>query len=293
MKNFNTVINEAKAKVYSNSVNALVLMAKGVAGVEFSPILAPNGVADGSTTSNYNVQRRKRFKSVAVANVNTGTTSAALALLDQMPKSDWETLEVATGALQMVGIRKTLNDDFDFTDTPQHERDLYYQVGEVARTRHKNILTLLGTAKKTGGALPAMVKDDTVVWNAIADEVIKLAALDDDFLDVQGLSDFYIVTSHKVAKELAQEMGKVFHQEAAIAQTGFKSSMSINGTPVIVDARLTGREVYVAHNDAVAFGKKAIEKKIQVDLGLVEFTGIVFYDIMTIVDKDRITQFGA
>lgn len=290
-KLFNQVYIESKEQVYSKAVNALTLMAKGVSGVEFTPVLAPNGKVDATTTK-YNVQRRKRPTVNAVANPNTGSTAAALAVLDTFAKTDWETLEVATGKLMSVGFNETIADDFDFSNSPQHSRDMLYQVGEIAAERHKDILALLDTATATGSALPAYVAKETKVWDAIGDEVIRLAAIDDKFKDVQGLSDFYIVTSNTVAKELAKEMGTAFTQEAAIAQTGFTSGKSINGTPVIVDARLQGREVYVAHNEAIAFGKQEI-KNIAVDLGITQYTGAAFFDIMAIIDTARVSKISA
>lgn len=290
-KLFNQVYLESNAQVYSKAVNALTLAAKNVPGVVFTPVLAPNGKVDGTTTK-YNIQRRKRPKVNAVANANAGTTAAALAALDQFTITDWETIEVATGVLRSVGFKEKLADDFDFSNSPQHVKDMMYIVGEIAAQRHKDILTLLDTATTTGSALPAFAAGKSAVWEAIADEVDKLAKVDDDFMDVQGLSDFYIVLSHKVAKELAEEMGQAFYNEAAIAQTGFTSGMSINGTPVIVDARLTGREVYVAHNQAIAFGKVEVAD-VNVDLGLTNYTGRFFWDVMTIVDKARVAKISA
>lgn len=290
-KTFNDIIVEAKNEVYSKKVNALVIAAHNVPGVDFSPVLSPNGKTDG-TTSQYTVQRRKRPAVNTVADVNTGTTASALAALDQFTISDWESLPVATGALRSVGFKELINDDFDFSNSPRHARDIMYQTGEVAAQRHKDILTLLGTATATGGALPAYADGSTAVWDSISDEVIKLSQVDDAFMDVQHISDFYIVTSNTVAKELSKEMGTVFNQEAPIAQTGFKTGMSINGTPVIVDTRLTGREVYIAHNQAIAFGKMPV-KNVKVDLGLVAFTGEFFYDVMVIVDKARVKKISA
>lgn len=86
-KTFNQVYLESNEQVYSKAVNALTLLAKSVPGVSFSPVLAPNGKVDG-TTSKYNVQRRKRPSVNTVANVKTGSTAAALAALDQFTITD-------------------------------------------------------------------------------------------------------------------------------------------------------------------------------------------------------------
>lgn len=152
---------------------------------------------------------------------------------------------------------------------------MYYKVREVAVKRHKDIIAELEKATATAAALPAFAAGKTDVSDAIIAETIKLAAKDDEYMDVQGLSDFYIVMSNTVAAEMRAELGTVFHNEAAIAQTGFKSGMSLNGTPVIVDQRLTGREVFIAHNEAIAFGKQELEP-VAVDLGLTKFTGTFF-----------------
>lgn len=45
-----------------------------------------------------------------------------------------------------------------------HSRDLEYIMGEIEVQRHKDLLALLKTdAPKTGAALPAFAKGDTVV----------------------------------------------------------------------------------------------------------------------------------
>lgn len=287
-KKFNDIYKESKAKVYSKAVNALVIASKGVPGIIFDPMLSPNGKVD-DTTSKYTIQRRKRPSVNTVVDPNTGSTKASLDSLDQFSKPEYDALEVATGILRSVGFRGTFNDDYDYSNSPAHKRDMEYQVGEVAAQRHKDILAELAKATPSGTTLPAYTKGDTLVWDAISDEVIRLAAKDDEFMDVQDISDFYIVTSRKVAKELAKEMGTAFNQEASIAQSGFTSSMSVNGTPVIVDARLTGREVYVAHNQAIAFGKQEVFTR-TVNLGLSDYYGAFFYDILVTVDKARVSK---
>lgn len=111
-------------------------------------------------------------------------------------------------------------------------------------------------------------------------------------MDIQALSDFVVVTTNAVALDLTKEMGTAFNQEAPIAQTGFTSGMSINGTPVIVDARLSGRECIVMHKEALGFKSEPAKKDVSVNLGLVEYTGEFFYDVMAVVDSARIAKFG-
>lgn len=86
-KLFNEAYMEANQAVYSNEVNALILLAKNVPGVKFQPVFAPNGKAD-RTTSQYNIQRRKRPAVNTVADANLGGTNAALAALDQFTITD-------------------------------------------------------------------------------------------------------------------------------------------------------------------------------------------------------------
>lgn len=291
-KTFNNIYTEAKTKVYGSPSNFLTIMALNNTAVEFTPVLAPNGGTDLSATTKYTVQRRKRPSVKAVANANAGTTAAALAVLDSFSKPEWDSLDIATGALKSVGFKKTFKDDYDFSSNPLHAKDMQYQVGEIAVQRHKDILTLLQTATKTGADLPAFAKGDTAVWNAIAAEVDKLAKIEDEFADISALDDFVIITTNEVARELTGEMGTVFNQEAPIAQTGFKSKMNVNGTPTIVDARLAGRECIIMHKNSIGFKSDAVKKDIKVDLGITEFTGVAFFDISAIVDKSRIAKFG-
>lgn len=290
-KTFNQIYQEALANVYSKKVNALTLLAKQNSSVEFEPSLAPNGKVDATTTK-YVVQRRKRPAVNVVATPNAGTTTSALAALDQLKGVEFDSVLIATGELKSVGFAETIADDFDFSNSPKHSRDMLYTVGEIATDREKKLIDLLKTATKTGAAIPAFVEGKAVVWSALAAESARLAKVDDEFLDVQHKTDFIHVISDDVATEIAKEMGQAFNQEAPIAQTGFMSEMSINGVPVIVSPRLTGRQAFTYHNEAIAFKKQPIEKDIKVDLGLVEYTGKFFFDVMAIIDTARVSQFG-
>lgn len=60
-------------------------------------------------------------------------------------------------------------------------------------------------------------------------------------------------------------MGTVFNQEAPIAQGKFKTGMQVNNTPVIIDARLTGRDTIIMHKDALAFRAAPVDKSINID----------------------------
>lgn len=292
MKTLNTIISETNTKVYTNPAYYNVMRAKMNSAAAFTPILAPNGKVDGTTTK-YTLQRLKRPKVATVADVNAGTFKSATDALDQFSVKDWETLDVATGVLRSVGFKETINDNFDISNSDYHMGEIKRITNEIAIARSKEFNTLLATAPKTGAALPAHVDGKTIVWDAIADETIKLAQVDDDFADVRPLNEFLIEVSMTVAKELAKENGTGFYNEAAIAQTGFKTNMQVNGSPVVINPRLTAREVIISHDDALAFHKQAIEKSVAIDMGLVSYTGTFFYDVMVIVDKARIKQFGA
>lgn len=292
-KTFNNIYKEAKQKVYTSPSTVLTLLAKQNSQVEFAPILAPNGGTDLTLTTKYTIQRRKRNTIKTVANANVGSTASALAVLDSFSKIDWDTEEIATGVLKSIGFKKTFNDDYDFSSNPMHSRDLEYIMGEIESQRHKDLIALLKTdAPKTGAALAAFTAGDTKVWDDLAGQVDTLSKVDDAFKDISALTDFVIITTNEVARELSKEMGTVFNQEAAIAQTGFKTGMQVNGTPVIIDARLTGRDAIVLHKEALAFRAAPIDKSINVDLGIAEFTGRVFYDVMASIDKSRMAQFA-
>ena len=85
-KTFLNLFKEVNEQVYSSASQALTVLAAANSSVEFTPNLAPNGAA--GTTSQYTVQRRKRPTVNTVANANTGTTSSALAALDQLTQVD-------------------------------------------------------------------------------------------------------------------------------------------------------------------------------------------------------------
>ncbi len=289
-KTFNQIILDAKETVYSAEANVLTVLAKANPMVTFQPQLMPNGVkAEGK----YLVQRRKRPSVNTVANAKVGTTAAALAALDQFSEGDWETVEVLTGVLKSVGFKHKFEDSYDFSSNDQHAKDALYQVGEIAAERKKALNTLLLSATHSGAALPAYAKDEVHVWDAISAEIVKLAQVDDEFKDVQGVADFITVVSPTVARELSKEMGTTFNSEAPIANTGLTSGKSINGTPVIVDSTLVKGSVYIIHNEAIGFKSVLIDKDIDIDLGLVEFTGKFFYDVMAVVDAARVSKIAA
>lgn len=291
-KKFNIIFKRVKESVYSSEQQALTVLAAANSVVALDPILAPNGKVDG-TTPKFTVQRKKRPTVNTVAKAQTGATADALAALDQFSKVEWESLEIATGVLRSVGVKATINDSFDADNNNLHDNDAMYMMGEVAEQRKADLLALMETFTASGAALPAYAKGDTLVWDAIADEVITLAQKTDEFKAKTSRQDYVIVVSPKVAKELAKEYGTVFNQEAPIANTGFTSRNSINGTPVIVEESLAGREVYVFHKDALAFKSEMIEKEIAIDLGLTEYTGVFFYDVQAVIDSARAVKFGA
>lgn len=183
---------------------------------------------------------------------------------------------MATGALRSVGFKETLADDFDYDNSPAHAKDMEYIVGEIAIQRHKDLLTLYETFTETAAALPAFAANTLAVSDAIVSERNKLVQVSDDFKDITNQEDYIIVTSLTVATELKKELGTVFNQEAPIAQTGFTTNMSIEGTPVIIDPRLKNRTTYILHNQTVGFKAAQVTKDIKIDLGLSAFTGRFF-----------------
>ena len=289
-KKFNEMYTELKAKVYNQAKYALVVAAAGNNAVNVAAILQPNGKVDGTTTQ-YNVQRRKRPGVNTVANATAGTTSAALAALDQFSIIDWDTVEVATGVLKSVGFKEQLGDDFDYSNSPKHQSDMQWIIGEQAEQRRKDIIALFDTFGETAAVLPDYTAGDTVVYKAINDEITALSTLDDEYKSGVDRSEFIIVVSQEIATELTLELGTAFQQEAPIAQTGFTSSMSIGGTPIIVETGLTGREVYMYDAEAIIVRATQIEKAVNIDLGLTAYTGKFFWDVMAVADTARVKQF--
>lgn len=290
-KKFTDLYLKVKEIVYSQDAQSLVVLASMNTSADFTPVLAPNGSTGGST-SKYTLQRRKRPSAPsAVANAKAGTTAAALAVLDSFQEPDWESIEVVTGVLKSIGFKKLFNDDYDFLENESvHSDDLKYQEGEIALARKAALISLLDTATETTQVIPAYAKGDTKLWDFVADRVIELGQIDDDYKSKQGAADFVVYMSADMAKQLAKENGVGFYNEAPIAQTGFKSGMSVNGTPVIVDQTLVAKSIYFLHKEALAFKSEPIEKDINVDLGLTEFTGKMFYDVQTVVDSARIKK---
>ena len=292
-KTFNDIKIEANLKVYSKNTlaNILVELGKANSMATLTPVLAPNGKTDG-TTSVYTVHRRKINNVKDVANPNTGATADSLAVLDSFDTIDWDSTQVATGKLRSIGFKETFNDNFDFSNSPKHAKDMVYKVGAIAKQRKKDLLKLLtDAATATAAALPAFAAGDTKVWDAIADLALKVQKVEDDFMDIADKEDIVVVISDTVAKELAKEMGIVFNQENAIAQTGFKSGFGINGFPVIVEPRFLGREVLVFNAGALVFKREPARKDISIDLGLTKFTGEIFYDVMKVIDTARVFKF--
>lgn len=290
-KKFLDLYKKVKETVYSDESQALTVMASMNSSADFTPALAPNGAAG---TAKYTLQRRKRPTVHKVANGKAGTTASALAVLDSFNEPDWESIDVFPGELYSVGFKSVFNDEYDFLENESvHSDDMKYQIGEQAVQRKANLLALLDTAGAVGTAIPAYTKGDTKVWDYLADEVITLGQVDDEYKTKQGAGSFVIYIASDIAKTLAKENGIGFYNEAPIAQTGFKTGMSVNGTPVIVDSTLAPGKGYILHNEALGFKSIPVEKDVAVDLGLVEFTGKLFYDVMAIVDTDRMKKLGA
>lgn len=283
-KNTNILFVKAKAKVYSNEIFASVVLAS---------LINPLKVRFLSQGIKVTVQRKKRPTLNTVANSEVGSTAASLAALDQFTKPDWESIETAPGKVLSVGWKKTFADDYDMTSESIHLEELTAVMSEHAYDRLKRFSALLLTATASGAALPAFVKGDTKVWDAISSLVIKTSKVDDDYLTIQGLQDFVIFGSSEVAQSLTKEMGTVFNQETAIAQTGFKSKMGVNGTAFIIVPTFTAKQVVICHKNAIGFVSQQVKKNAKIDLGLTEFTGQFALDYMTVVDTARLVKISA
>lgn len=299
---FNIVYKVAKETAYSNAASALVVAASLNSSVDFSPVVAPNGTVDmGAASAEYNIQRIKRIKGSDVANVNTGTTGAALAALDTFSKVEWETIGVATGALRSVGVKLGINEEFNIDSLGEGHRKAVSDSMELERVeRHEAIIEAL--SKEDGGltgkaASLAFAAGKTDVFDALTDKADEIMLLSDDFKHMTSEQNMVIILHPSVAKMVSKEIGTVFNQEAPIYTTGFKSSKSINGIPVLVDANLNKYQgtdaaqrlgAIVMDIEALSFKAANESKPVQVDLGLTKFVGKYFYDITKVVDSSRV-----
>lgn len=283
-QNAHKLFLRAKALVYANPAFAPVIIA------------AQNSAFKAELMSNkleYNVQRKKRPVVQSVAAGTASSTADDLKMLDSFTVPAWESIEVSPSARRFVGIKGEFADTYDMDATDLHLKDMEASVLEVAVKRLEDVTNLIKTATATGSALPAFVKGDTKVWDAIADEVITLSQVDDEFATIQDVSSFIIYGSAQVAKTLTKEMGTVFNQEAPIAQTGFKTGMQVNGTPFVSVPTLTGDEVIIVHNYAIGFATAPKTKAINIDLGLHDYVGEVWMDVMAVVDSARMAKISA
>lgn len=307
-KSFNQVIKRANAKMYSNTAMALVLMARMNTAVDFQPVLAPNGGTDLTKTSSYMVQRELRPTGVkTVANANAGTTASALAVLDSFETTEWVSLPVATGVLKSLGFKGVFGDDFNMESLSSvHVNEVKKRVSEIAIDRKKTLFDKIMAGAHASKASYTITKQDrsttetivvpelakfvegkTAVWTSLASALLTFNRIDDQFATESDSEDTLVIVSPEIALNLTKEMGTVFNQEAAIAQTGFKTGMAINGTPVIVDNRLAAGEVLIINKLSVAFKKDKISKNIDQSLAHVDYKGEVFYDIIEAIGKER------
>lgn len=307
-KSFNQVIKRANAKMYSNTSMALVMLAKLNTKYNFQQILAPNGGTDLTKTASYMAQRELRPTGVqVVADATSGTTASALAVLDSFEKTEWESAPIATGVLKSLGFKGTFGDDFDMESLSSvHVNEVNKRVSEIAIDRKRTIFDKIYGAAHASKATYDITKQDrtttetiqvpelakyvdgkTAVWTSIASALLKFNRIDDKYATESDVEDTLVMVSPEIALNLTKEMGTVFTQEAAIAQTGFNTGMSINGTPVIVDNRLKAGEALMINKLAVAFKKDKVSKTIDQSLAHVDYKGEVFYDIIEAIGTER------
>lgn len=298
-KKFNVVYGVAKESAYAQEAAALVLASSLNTVVEFTPVLAPNGLVDaGATTAEYTIQRVKRVKGKAVANANAGTTAASLAALDSFSKVDWETIGVATGELRSVGVKLGINEEFDADSMGEvHAKAVADSVNIQVIERHEALLDEAITNAQDGGKFTAPAAGTTPIFDKLTEVANSIMLKSDDFKHMTSKANLVIVLHPSVADLAVKEIGTVFNQEAPIYKTGLMSRTSINGIPVIVDANLNKYEgaaateligAVVMDIEALAFRAKEFAKPVSVDLGLTKYFGQFFYNIQKAVDPSRI-----
>lgn len=298
-KKFNIVYKAAKETAYGNQAAALTVAASLNNVVTFSPILGPNGSVDaGAASAEYNIQRVKRIKGAEVANATVLNTTNALAGLDGFSTLDWETVGVATGKLRSVGLKMGINEEFNIDSLGEaHAKGIADSVNIQAIERHEALIEEAYTASGASAGTLVYTAAKTDIFDALTDAADEIMLLSDDFKHMTSQENMVIIMHPTVAKMVAKEIGTVFNQEAPIYQTGFKSRMSINGIPVLVDANLNKFEdtdatkrvgAIVMDIEALAF-KAANETEANVtQLGHVKFAGTYFYNITKAIDPTRI-----
>lgn len=298
-KKFNVVYTIAKQTTYANAAHAFVMAASLNSAVKFSPMLAPNGTVDsGATTAEYNVHRIKRVKAKTVANPNAATTTSALNALDGFSKIDWASSGIATGVLKSVGTRVGMNEQFDIDNLGEgHKRAIQDSTNVQAIERHEELIEEAYTASGAAAGTLAFTEGKTDVTDAINSVVRKIMLLSDDFKHMTSQNNMIIVLHPSVSSMVAKEIGTVYNSELPIYTTGFKSGMSINGVPVIVDPNLNKYQdtdatkrlgALVMDIESIAFKAESETKPKKVDLGISQFAGVFFYNITKAVDPARI-----
>lgn len=301
-KKFTDIYKKYKTTVLKNPQNVLLVLAKMNTAAKIKEDLAPNGATDGST-SKFTLQRRVRNQVKDVKDPNSGNTSDALALLDSFDKVKWESSDFATGAAKSIGFKTTINDKLDMNALEdKHAEDVRYQTAEIFLDRNKTIYAQIAANAKskaatydiekadgttetiTVPAIPAYADGKVAVWKGLDEAVAQFNNIDDKF---KSESSGILFVSKSVASDLTVEMGTVFNQEAPIAQTGFKTGYSINGTPVVVDPKLKGRVAYIIDEEALFFKKSPSMEDVDQKLGTTRYVGKVFYDVFAIADKNR------
>lgn len=302
-KKFTDIYKRYVTTVLKDRQNALLVLARMNTAAKIKEDLAPNGKTDGTTTQ-FTLQRRVRNSVKTVANPNSGTTTDALALLDSFDKVNWESVGFSTGVAKSIGFKTTIKDKVDMNALSDlHAEDVKYSTAEIFLDRRDTIYSELNSKAKTKAAtyditkkdnstetitvpaMPAYTANKTDVWKGINDAILSFSFIDDKF---KAESTPIVFTSKTVASELTLEMGTVFNQEAPIAQTGFKTGYSINGTPVVIDSRLKGREVYIIDEESLFFKKSPTMEDINQKLGTTRYVGKVFYDVFNVSDENRV-----
>lgn len=297
-KSFNQVYVSAKETAYADATLALPLLAAANKTVTLSPVFKSNGVI--GTTSQYNIQRLKRGKVKAVANANANTTASALAILDSFQTLDWETVSVATGVKKSIGLKLSVNEEFDINSVGDANADrIATDVKAVAVERAESLLTTVI------GASASVEFDDTsatpIQWlDEIDADVLKLQTMSDDFK--HGTQNMIMVMHPKLIKMLSRVVGTQFQNEAAIFGTGLGSKFSYNGMPIVEDVNLSktfsdgaatpkvlaNKIGYVLLDVESIYFEAANETPIDYTLADTRFVGQTFYEVGGVIDNSRI-----
>lgn len=298
-KTLQTTFAIAKNTAYTNGNGIMVSHFAANTIMRITPLQKPNG----ANTNAYALQRLKRVKGQDVANPNANTTAANLAALDGFSTMDWDTVAIVTGNLKSIGLKVGINEVFDVNQIGDAQAQLIAGIIEnQAVERAENIVAELRAGKGT-------TTNNIVVGSS--DKISE--KITEAFGAIEMFADDYKYMSNKVvafinpifADKLAQEVGTTYSTTApTLFGTGLADTFSILGRSYAKTSVLNSITGATATDGASANGKRLIaivvdseavamltneyKKGVDIDMGLTRFVGDFHYDVIKLVDTNRV-----